>query len=109
MENHAKYGEMIYAHTDNDLYVNLFIPSVLKWSEKKLVVRQENNFPQNSSTKLIFDLAPKSEINLKLRAPEWTNASQISVSVNSKNMNIPVDAEGYINIKKIGKKVILSK
>lgn len=104
MENHAKYGEMIYAHSDKDLYVNLFIPSVLKWSEKKLALRQENNFPQTPSTKLIFDLAPKSEINLKLRAPEWTNASQISVSINSKNINIPVDSEGYINISRKWKK-----
>lgn len=100
MENHAKYGEMIYAHTDNDLYVNLFIPSVLKWAEKKMVLRQENSFPQNPSTKLIFEVAPKSEVNLKLRAPEWTSASQITVSINSKNIHVPVDADGYINIKR---------
>ena len=30
MENHGKYGEFIYAHTDDDLYVNLFIPSELE-------------------------------------------------------------------------------
>ncbi|KAA0129580.1 glycosyl hydrolase [Chryseobacterium sp. SN22] len=104
MENHAKYGEMIYAHTDKDLYVNLFIPSVLKWAEKKMVLKQENNFPQNPSTKLVFEVAPKSEINLKLRAPEWTNAPQIVVSVNSKNIKVPVDADGYINIKRKWKK-----
>ncbi|WP_294271655.1 glycoside hydrolase family 127 protein [uncultured Chryseobacterium sp.] len=104
MENHAKYGEMIYAHTDNDLYVNLFIPSVLKWAEKKMVLKQENNFPQDPSTKLIFEVAPKSEINLKLRAPEWTNTSQIVVSVNSKNIIVPVDSDGYLNIKRKWKK-----
>ncbi|MFY1046079.1 beta-L-arabinofuranosidase domain-containing protein [Chryseobacterium sp. GP-SGM7] len=104
MENHAKYGEMIYAKSDNVLYVNLFIPSILKWSEKKLVLRQENNFPQTPSTKLVFDLVPNAEINLKLRAPEWTNTNQITVSVNSKNINIPVDSEGYINIKRKWKK-----
>ena len=104
MENHAKYGEMIYAHFDNDLYVNLFIPSVLKWSEKKLVIRQENNFPQEPSTKLIFDLAPKTEINLKLRAPEWTDVSQIKLSVNSKKVSNSVDSEGYINISRKWKK-----
>ncbi|BEV02790.1 glycoside hydrolase family 127 protein [Chryseobacterium gambrini] len=104
MENHAKYGEMIYAHSEKDLYVNLFIPSVLKWSEKKLVIRQENNFPQEPSTKLIFDIAPKSEVNLKIRVPEWTDASQISIFVNSKTINPPVDSEGYINISRKWKK-----
>lgn len=104
MENHAKYGEMIYAYSDDDLYVNLFIPSILKWSEKKLVLRQENNFPENPSTKLIFEVAPKSNINLKLRAPEWANASEITISVNGKNINVTVDAEGYFNIKRKWKK-----
>ncbi|MFC4164148.1 beta-L-arabinofuranosidase domain-containing protein [Epilithonimonas zeae] len=104
MENHAKYGEMIYAYSDEDLYVNLFIPSILKWSEKKLVLRQENNFPENPSTKLVFDVAPKSNINLKLRSPEWANASEITISINGKNINVPVDAEGYFTINKKWKK-----
>ncbi|UFH32296.1 glycoside hydrolase family 127 protein [Chryseobacterium sp. C-71] len=104
MENHAKYGEMIYAYSDDDLYVNLFIPSILKWSEKKIVLRQENNFPENPSTKLIFDVASKSNINLKLRAPEWANASEITISLNGKNINVPVDAEGYFTINKKWKK-----
>ena len=34
MENHAKYGETIYFHTADSLYVNLFIPSELNWPEK---------------------------------------------------------------------------
>jgi DUF1680 family protein len=104
MENHAKYGEMIYAYSDEDLYINLFIPSVLKWSEKKLVLRQENNFPENPSTKLVFDLAPKSNLNLKFRAPEWANASEITISVNGKNINVSVDTEGYFTINKKWKK-----
>lgn len=98
IENHAKYGEMIYAYSGEDLYVNLFIPSVLKWSEKKLVLRQENNFPELPSTKLIFNIVPKSNLNLKLRMPEWTNSSQVNILVNSKKINFSVDSEGYINI-----------
>ena len=34
MENHAKYGEAIYFHNDDTLWVNLFIPSELNWREK---------------------------------------------------------------------------
>ena len=29
-ENHAKYGEAIYYHNDQGIYVNLFIPSEVK-------------------------------------------------------------------------------
>ena len=28
LENHTKYGEFIYAHAKDTLYVNLFIPPV---------------------------------------------------------------------------------
>jgi len=104
MENHAKYGEMIYAYSDEDLYINLFIPSILKWSEKKLVLRQESSFPENPSTKLIFDATYKSKINLKLRVPEWAKASEITVALNGKNVNVAVDAEGYFNIARKWKK-----
>lgn len=35
-ENHARYGSSIYFHTDNELYVNLFIPSELNWDRMKI-------------------------------------------------------------------------
>lgn len=104
LENHAKYGEMIYAHTDNDLYVNLFIPSVLKWSEKKTVLRQENNFPESASTKLIFDVVSKSKINLKIRLPDWCDKNQIVILVNGKKSNFIIDSHDYANLDRPWKK-----
>jgi len=34
MENHAKYGDTIYFHDAQSLWVNLFIASELSWKEK---------------------------------------------------------------------------
>ena len=45
LENHGKYGEMIYAHDATDLYVNLFIPSTLEWKEKGLKLTKNTKFP----------------------------------------------------------------
>lgn len=104
LENHAKYGEMIYAHSDNDLYVNLFIPSTLKWAEKKILIRQENNFPETPSTKLIVDLAGKGNFNLKLRSPKWTNPSEVNISINGKKQNVQPDGNGYFTLTKKWKK-----
>ncbi|SMP15707.1 glycoside hydrolase family 127 protein [Chryseobacterium profundimaris] len=104
LENHAKYGEMIYAHSDNDLYVNLFIPSTLKWAEKKILIRQENNFPETPSTKLIVDLAEKGNFNLKLRSPQWTNPSEVNISINGKKQNVQPDVNGYFTLTKKWKK-----
>jgi uncharacterized protein len=104
LENHAKYGEMIYAHSDNDLYVNLFIPSTLKWAERKILIRQENNFPETPSTKLIVDLAGKGNFNLKLRSPEWANPSEVNISINGKKQNVQPDANGYFTLSRKWKK-----
>ena len=45
MENHSEYGDTIYFHGDDSLFVNLFIASELSWPDKGLVVRQETKFP----------------------------------------------------------------
>ena len=104
LENHAKYGEMIYAHSDNDLYVNLFIPSILKWAERKILIRQENNFPETPYTKLIVDLAGKGNFNLKLRSPQWTSPSEVNISINGKKQNVQPDINGYFTLTKKWKK-----
>ena len=46
MENHTKYGEAIYFHGRDDLYVNLFIPSVLTWGEKGFAMEQRTDYPR---------------------------------------------------------------
>ncbi len=53
MENHAKYGDSIYFHDGDGLFVNLFIASELDWAEKGLKVRQETRFPEEPKTTLV--------------------------------------------------------
>ncbi|MDQ1096100.1 MULTISPECIES: glycoside hydrolase family 127 protein [Chryseobacterium] len=104
MENHAKYGEMIYAHSGQDLYVNLFIPSTLRWQEKKIVLRQENNYPETAKTRLVFDQAGNSIVNIRLRCPQWTASSEVTVTVNGKEYNVSPDSNGYFNLSRKWKK-----
>ncbi|GEJ43947.1 glycoside hydrolase family 127 protein [Chryseobacterium sp. ON_d1] len=104
MENHAKYGEMIYARSDKDLYVNLFIPSTLTWKQQKVVLRQVNNFPEAPETTLIFDAAGKSEFDLKLRCPEWTTPSEVKILVNGKQEKVQRGSDGYFTLTKKWKK-----
>ena len=75
MENHAKYGDTIYFHGDNSLYVNLFIASELSWPEKGLVVRQETKFPESDTTRLNFQSGNPVKLALKIRWPAWADKS----------------------------------
>lgn len=63
LENHTKYGEFIYAHAEDTLYVNLFIPSRLTWKEKKLTLIQESRFPDEEQIRFRIEKAIKSTLS----------------------------------------------
>ncbi len=71
MENHARYGEFIYFHTDNELIVNLFIPSELDWHEKGIKVRLETEFPESEFVRLTFTCEKPTELTVSVRCPSW--------------------------------------
>lgn len=80
MENHARYGEMIYSHEgDEVLYVNMFIPSVLNWG--KTVIKQENRFPEQEGTTITVNPKKATEFTICIRIPEWTSG-KASATVN---------------------------
>ena len=45
IENTGRYNEGIYFRDDSSLSVNLYIPSVVDWKEKGLVIQQQGNIP----------------------------------------------------------------
>lgn len=71
MENHAKYGESIYYHAGDTLYLNQFIASRLQWREQGVQVTQRTGFPDTGSTRLTFDMRQARELSLWVRHPGW--------------------------------------
>lgn len=96
LENHGKYNEFIYAHSENSLYVNLFIPSILKWDERGLKLRQETKFPEEESTRLEFSLNKPQKFKLILRYPSW--AEGFEVLVNDEKVEIDTEPGSYFSI-----------
>lgn len=98
MENHARYGEMIYSHKgDKELIVNLFIPSVLTWG--KTVVEQVNSFPAEEGTTLMINPKKPAEFTVSIRIPEWTESARMNAKVNGE----PVEAvleDGFLKIER---------
>jgi hypothetical protein len=87
MENHAKYGDSIYFHDDNGLYVNLFIASELDWSEKGLKIRQETKFPEDGVVRLRFTSANPVDAPIRFRHPWWADGT-ITARVNGRATQI---------------------
>ena len=96
MENHAKYGQMIYAHDDRSLYVNLFIASRLDWKEKGIQITQNTRFPYSDKTALTFNVTEPARLDLKIRIPEWANPAEIRLSIAKRRINDVQIANGYI-------------
>jgi DUF1680 family protein len=80
MENHARYGETIFAHDRHFLVVNLFISATLDWQERGITVTQETRFPDADTTRLTFRGKKSQKLTLMLRQPSWCPSMTISVN-----------------------------
>jgi DUF1680 family protein len=80
MENHAKYGDSIYFHGPDTLYVNLFISSEVRWAEKGLTVRQRTRFPDDDRVRLEVDTSRPVRATLQLRHPSWSQDATVEVN-----------------------------
>ena len=96
MENHTKYAAAIYAHGAEALWVNLFIPSELRWTDKGVTLRQETKFPESEATDLAISTKRPVAFALKLRAPSWL-AGPLTLQVNGQPVPFTLEA-GYATI-----------
>jgi DUF1680 family protein len=73
LESNTKLQDSIYFRSaDNKaLYVNLFVPSTLNWSERKVVVQQMTDFPYADTTRLV--VKGNGRFDIKVRVPNWAS------------------------------------
>jgi DUF1680 family protein len=102
IESFSKFGDNIYFHNDNSLYVNLFIASELNWKEKGAVLTQKTNFPDEQGTVITLKLKKPAEFTLNLRVPYWAEKGY-SVKINNVLQNITASPSSYLQIKRIWK------
>ena len=110
MENHGKYGQFIYTHVGDALYVNLFVSSELNWKEKGLTLRQETAFPYGESSRITILKVPSpsgragGRAPLLVRYPGWVSPGQFSVKVNGQPVDIITGPSSYVTIDRKWKK-----
>jgi DUF1680 family protein len=101
----------IYAVTDKDLYVNLFISNDANISlgKRKVNISQKANFPWDGKVEITVNPQTNSRFNLKIRIPGWArneaipgglykftdnDTEPIKLSINGKATDIQTE-EGY--------------
>jgi hypothetical protein len=98
MESHSKYGESIYFHHQDILWVNLFIASQLTWKDKGVRIRQETRFPEEEHTRLCVETSQDVEFDLRVRIPYWANGA--SVSINGCSQSVSAQPSSYLSIRR---------
>lgn len=98
-EDFAKFGDSIYFHAGDTVYVNQFIPSVLTWKEKGLTLRQDTRFPTESQTRLTIQTAQPQEHTIALRIPSWIGEGG-SVAVNGRRIEAFAEPGSYLVLRR---------
>ena len=97
IENHSKYGDTIFHHDDESLWVNLFIPSQVDWQAKGVKVRQETEFPRQDSTTLTVSASKAQEFTIRIRIPSWATQGA-EVCVNGEVETVKAKPQSYLPI-----------
>lgn len=97
MENHGKYGQFVYTHVGDALFVNLFVASELNWKEKNLTLRQTTEFPYGETSRITI-VKGKGKFPLLVRYPGWVNPGEFSVKVNGQPVALISGPSSYVTI-----------
>jgi uncharacterized protein len=99
----ADYGINTYFRDAEGIYVNLYIPSTLRWSHDgaRLSLEQHSNYPFDGTVE--FKIATTKPVNvaIRLRIPAWAEGAR--VSVNGSSMPTPVSVGSFSEIRRTWK------
>ena len=96
-EEYAKLTDSIYFHSDDAVYINLFIASELNWKERGMRLSQKTKFPEEQTTTLTLENAPKQKTTLKVRVPYWAT-SGVAVKINGKDQQVTATPSSYLDL-----------
>ncbi|MFC6099166.1 beta-L-arabinofuranosidase domain-containing protein [Olivibacter domesticus] len=97
IESSTKLQNAIYFKSEHNdaLYVNLYIPSTLKWTERNITVEQTTSFPHEDHTSL--RIKGDGEFDVHVRVPSWATKG-FFVKINGKAQNFQAKPGSYLKI-----------
>ncbi|MDT9699086.1 beta-L-arabinofuranosidase domain-containing protein [Streptomyces sp. P17] len=93
LEMHTRLMDCVYFHAGTTLTVNLFVPSVLTWSQRGITVTQTTSYPASDTTTLRVTGNAAGTWTMRIRIPGWTTGA--TVSVNGATQNIATTPGSY--------------
>ncbi|MCX7974171.1 MAG: glycoside hydrolase family 127 protein, partial [Candidatus Aminicenantes bacterium] len=78
----VEYHNLIYFHHDQNIYVNLYLPSELEWvtAQGKVKIRLETDYPEAEKINLQVDPEKTTSFTFHFRIPSWSKAMEIKIN-----------------------------
>jgi DUF1680 family protein len=99
----ADYRVNAYFRDERGVYVNLFIPSVLRWNQDgtQFSLTQKSEYPLEGA--LTFEVAASkaTEFSIRVRIPAWAKGA--AISVNGKRVPTPTLVGEFAEIRRVWK------
>jgi DUF1680 family protein len=106
----ADYRINMYFRADRAVYVNLYVPSTLRWNEDgaALSLTQESEYPFEDRVAFALSTSHPTELTLHFRIPKWAQGAEIFVNgIRKKEAVIPGQFAGIRRTWKDGDRVEL--
>jgi DUF1680 family protein len=97
----SSLGDYIYAQSETDAIVHLYIQSTgtLSVGGQAVILRQETDYPWNGTVTLQVTPEQPVTFGLRLRLPGWCRSA--AVQINWKPVNVTVLEQGYIRLERL--------
>jgi len=96
----ADYHISTYLRSADGVYVNLFTPSSVHWSDQggKYGLKQETQYPFDNKIQIQVSATQPKEYTLYVRIPGWATPNPV-LSVNGKRVSSPVEPGSFASIR----------
>ena len=74
LENPARYGEQLAAHTGDTLWINHYFAATFDWKEQGVRIELNTRFPEDETVRIAISCPRPVRFALKLRHPAWCAA-----------------------------------
>jgi len=100
----ADYGISSYFRGQGGIYVNLFVPSKLSWSENQtpVTLTQTTEYPRANTTQLNLNLSRPETFTTYIRIPAWAGA-KTTVSINGRRADEALEPGKFLALKRTWK------
>jgi len=97
LESNTKFQNSIYFRSNDNqvLYVNLYIPSTLNWTDRNITIIQSTDFPNDDRS--FLTIKGKGRFDLNVRVPHWATKG-FFVKINGKELKINAVPGSYLTI-----------